>query len=250
VKALATMLLLTSVSWATPETAAVKICWLKYGETDDGVTAARTSYGSGVCVAHGKDKDNCAYTIILTNAHVADGDAVYHVIHDGYLLPAEWLYTVPLSEREAKGDLALIRVWTKLPIASLAKSEPEADSEVFQWGFPGAGRLTKLGGKFLGNKGPGNAGDYLVVPGCSGSGVYHNDELIGVCFWSSLLVDKKNRPILKDGKPQFVPPCYMVTLKKIDDFLTYHVAKEMGYSVEKAPDPRPVLSIFGLLFPR
>jgi hypothetical protein len=233
---LAALLLVVSGAWAGPEVSAVKVCRIKYAENDKGTTIVRSGLGSGVVVATGKD---CSY--ILTNSHVAPNDAIYHIIYKGELYPCEWIGAVPEKETNDKGDLGLIKCFYVLPKVEIANSEPTKGTLVYQFGFPGGGRLSKLSGKFLGRDGgPGNIGDYLVVPGSSGSGVYYNDKLIGLSYMITNMKDNYGNTILdKNGDPIPVPPCYMVTLQNIKNFLRDHIPVEMGY-YEKAPMPRVV----------
>jgi hypothetical protein len=229
------LLLVCNVSWADPETSAVQVGKIQYVEDEKGVTRQRGGLGSGVVVATGKD-----YSIILTNAHVAPVDAIYHVIYGKDLIPCEWITAVPDKEHRDKGDLALLKCWRKLPVVELADKEPAKNAEIYQWGHPGGRRLSKLTGNFLGFDGAwSNTGNYLTPPGCSGSGVYFGDKLIGLCYMISNMKDSFGQTICDaDGNPVIVPPCYFVPLKKIHDFLIANVSMEMGY--EKAPVPHVV----------
>lgn len=239
-RTIAALLVFCSVSWATPETSAVKVCMLRYTEDENGMTHQHGGLASGVVIANGKDKSGDDYSIILTNAHVAPVDATYHIIYSKKLIPCEWLGAVPRDKWTTEGDLALLMCWAKIPVAELADKEPEKNSEIYQWSFPKGGRLTKLNGKFQGNTGGWcNTGDYTVFPGCSGSAVYSGDKVIGLCDMCSNKTDAAGNTVKdKDGNPACFPPCHMITLKHMRDFLVCHIPKEMGYEI--GPLPRVV----------
>jgi hypothetical protein len=239
-RAIFTLLLAVNFCWAGPETSAVKVGKVQYIEDEKGITRQHGGLGSGVVVASNDD-----YSIILTNAHVAPVNAIYHVIYGKRLIPCDWIAAVDDKERHDKGDLALLKCWAKFPTVQLADKEPEKNAEIQQWGYPGGGRLVKLGGKFLGHDGAwSNTGDYLTPPGCSGSGVYYKDKLIGLCYMISNMTDSSGNAIYDvNGTPIPVPPCYFVTLKQINSFLAVQVPTEMGY--EKGPLPHPVVAPSG-----
>lgn len=249
------LLVLASLSnlWAQPDKAAVKVCKMWYVETEDGYTEAHHAYGTGFVIWSGKDKDGDDMSYIVTNSHVAPDDGVYHIINynDGpkkpHLIRCEWLASTPEDQRDKEGDLALLRCYHKFPTVSLAKQDPPVGSELESWGFPKSGPLTKNGGKYLGDNGPGNSdfvyADYLTLPGSSGSGVYYKNELVGVSFGITNKKDRNGNTIYQsDGTPVFVPPAWIVPRKKIEVFLNRQIPKEMGVQNEKACLPRTVHS--------
>lgn len=236
------LLLATSLSNAQPKEATVKVCNHYYVQGADEVPQSRDSFGTGIVVFTGKNNKGWEFSLILTNGHVADDeDNDYAVMTPGPKKhPAEF---IARNDKDSdKGDLALLRVWIKLPTVTLAKSDPPKDATLYQWGHPGAGRLDKREGKFLGGVDGHWYADYLVIPGCSGSGVCYNDQLVGLCSATSHKKDKFGNIIFQaDGKtPVFAPPMHMVARNVIENFLLYHAAADMGYTVEKAPMPRVV----------
>jgi len=237
-----TLLAFVSVCWAGPQESTVKVCRCIYVDNDEGQTVARHNYGTGVVVYSGKDADGQQVAIILTNAHVAPSNATYHILWDGKMIDCDWVTAVPVEDRSEKGDLAVLMTYFKMPSITIANKDPPINDEVFQWSHPKAGRLTKLTGKWL-DDGGGHTKytSYLSLPGCSGSGVFHKDKLVGLCFAVSNLKDKNNN-VLKDinGNPILTSPTIVIGLEKINNFLLANVAKEMGFIVEKGPMPRHI----------
>lgn len=234
-------LLSVALVWAQPDKATVKVCRCIYVD-NDGRTVAKHNYGTGVTVYSGKDSDGDEYSIILTNAHVAPTNATYHVLRNDTLYDAHWLAAVPEDDRDEKGDLAVLLVYRKLPIITIANKDPTTNSDVIQWSHPKAGGLTKLTGKWL-DDGGGHTKytNYLSLPGCSGSGVFYKDQLVGVCYAVSNLKDKYGN-VIRDinNNPLLSAPTIVVSLDRINNFLLSNVAKEMGYTVEKGPPARHI----------
>lgn len=250
------LLALASAAFAQADKATVKVCRMWYEDDKDGVTHAEHRFGTGFVIWSGKDKDGDPMSYILTNSHVAPEESVYNVIsyNDGPKEPhfyrCEWIGATPEADRDKDGDLALLRCYHKFPAVSLAKDDPPTGAELVSWGFPKSGPLAKNGGKYLGNEGPGGKefvyGDYLTLPGSSGSGVYYKDKLVAVSFGITNKTDRNGfNYVNPDGTPVFVPPAWMVPRKKIEVFLNRQLPKEMGVTSEKGPqptvlrDPRP-----------
>jgi hypothetical protein len=227
---------------AQPREAVVKVASHWYVQGPDEVPSSRNAYGTGVVIFTGTTSKDQDFSLILTNGHVVeDEDSDYTVLTPGPKKNAADVIAHN-DKNDSRGDLALLKVWVKLPSAKLAKTDPPKDATVYQWGHPGAGRLDKREGRFLGGVDGHWYGDYLVIPGCSGSAVCYNEEVIGLCSASSFKRDVGGNIVYQaDGKtPVLAPPMHMVARKVIENFLFYHAAADMGYTVEKAPMPRVV----------
>jgi V8-like Glu-specific endopeptidase len=215
-----------------------------YADDKDGVTHAHHFYGSGFVIW---TSDDVSY--IVTNGHVAPEDDTYDIISykEGAKKPAqyrcEWVAAVADDDREQEGDLALLRCNYKLPSVSLSKQDPTKGADIYSWGYPNTGPLVKFGGKYTGMDGPGGNkymyGDYMTIPGSSGSGVYLNEKIVGVSFAISNKKDQFGRNVLNpDGTVVNVPPAWIVPRKNLEVFLNRQIPKEMGVIHEKGPQPR------------
>lgn len=238
------LLLVISQSNAQPDKAAVKVCRMWYVDDKDGITHAEHRYGSGVVIWSSKD-----VSYILTNSHVAPENDTYDAINynskNASQYRCEWVGATKEDDREAEGDLGLLKCEFQLPAVSLAKLDPAIGSEFYSWGFPNSGPLNKVSGKYTGKDGPGGDkywyADYMTIPGSSGSGVYYKDDLVGVSFAISNKKDRFGNNVLNpDGTVVNVPPAWIVPRKKVEVFLNRQIPKEMGVPYEKGPHPRPV----------
>jgi hypothetical protein len=246
---LAVLLVLVPTTYGQPDKAAVKVCRMFYFDDKDGITHAQHFYGSGFVIWSGKDKRGDDVSYIVTNSHVAPENDTYDVISynngDPERYPSEWLGATKEEDRDNDGDLGLLRCFHKLPMVSLSKQDPPKDAEIYSWGFPKSGPLSKFGGKYLDDNGPGGNkfayGNYLTIPGSSGSGVYYKDNVVGVSFAISNKKDRFGNNVLNpDGTVVNVPPAWIVPRKKLEVFLNRQIPKEMGVTHEKGPSPRSV----------
>lgn len=147
----------------------------------DGVTYYN---GSGTVIA---SEGGCS--LVLTNRHVA----VRLGARGTFTPPGGGSYPVCCVAVDDASDLALLHTPHALPAAPLALRDPPAGAELTQYGHPYAGPCRPRRSRFLGFRGLcdtqwGRAAARTVhatglsVEGESGSGLFHNGELVAVCW--------------------------------------------------------------------